>query len=285
MLKSLQFPEPAPNPNVVAVRRLQKDFQILLNDPLPGIVAIPSEKNILEWHYVIEGSTETDYEGGFYHGKIVFKPDFPWKAPAICMVTPNGRFAPNIRLCLSISDFHPETWCPGLTVSSILVGLHSFMNEDTYSTGCVFTSPKARRQFARESIIFNLNNEEFLLNFPELAERLKANSSPMNYEHIDVCDEQDEKIAEEMEKKAHAEALKAHYESQKVTELRMMLAQRAYRSRNFRATMSERKENIRSASARLGDSEPSSSKQANETQDASMSKPEFEVPSTTFSQS
>jgi ubiquitin-conjugating enzyme E2 J2 len=32
------------------------------------------------------------------------------------MITPNGRFETNRRLCLSISDFHPETWVPTWSV-------------------------------------------------------------------------------------------------------------------------------------------------------------------------
>ena len=31
------------------------------------------------------------------------------------------------RLCLSISDFHPDTWNPAWSVSTILTGLLSFM--------------------------------------------------------------------------------------------------------------------------------------------------------------
>ncbi|VDM60202.1 unnamed protein product [Angiostrongylus costaricensis] len=104
----------------------------LQSEPIDGITAVPNDQNILEWHYVIRGSSDTPYEGGYYYGKIVFQPDFPWKPPAICMLTPNGRlseipheyflgFETNVRLCLSISDYHPESWNPGWTVSSILV--------------------------------------------------------------------------------------------------------------------------------------------------------------------
>jgi len=32
-----------------------------------------------------------------------------------------------LRLCLSISDFHPDTWNPAWSVSTILTGLLSFM--------------------------------------------------------------------------------------------------------------------------------------------------------------
>lgn len=37
------------------------------------------------------------------------------------MVTPSGRFEPGKRLCLSMSDFHPESWNPAWKVSTILV--------------------------------------------------------------------------------------------------------------------------------------------------------------------
>ena len=65
--------------------------------------------------------------GGYYHGKLVFPADFPFRPPSIYMITPSGRFQTNTRLCLSISDFHPDTWNPSWTVSTILMGLISFM--------------------------------------------------------------------------------------------------------------------------------------------------------------
>ena len=35
--------------------------------------------------------------GGYYHGKLVFPKDFPFKPPRIFMITPNGRFKVNTR--------------------------------------------------------------------------------------------------------------------------------------------------------------------------------------------
>lgn len=43
------------------------------------------------------------------------------------MTTPNGRFKVNTKLCLSNTDFHPDTWNPAWSVSTILTGLLSFM--------------------------------------------------------------------------------------------------------------------------------------------------------------
>lgn len=54
-------------------------------------------------HYVVEGPEGSPYHGGLYHGKLVFPREFPFKPPSIYMITPNGRFKCNTRLCLSIS--------------------------------------------------------------------------------------------------------------------------------------------------------------------------------------
>lgn len=35
--------------------------------------------------------------GGYYHGKLVFPREFPFKPPSIYMITPNGRFKCNTR--------------------------------------------------------------------------------------------------------------------------------------------------------------------------------------------
>lgn len=35
--------------------------------------------------------------GGYYHGKLIFPREFPFKPPSIYMITPNGRFKCNTR--------------------------------------------------------------------------------------------------------------------------------------------------------------------------------------------
>lgn len=81
-------------------------------EPAENIQAHPTPRNLLEWRFVLQGPAGSDYEGGFYHGKITFPPDYPWKPPAIAMLTPNGRFAPNVNICMSMSSYHPESWNP-----------------------------------------------------------------------------------------------------------------------------------------------------------------------------
>ncbi|CAI5441160.1 unnamed protein product [Caenorhabditis angaria] len=159
---------PAHEASPGAVRRLQKDYAKLQQDPVDGIIALPNDANILEWHYCMRGSPDTVYEGGYYWGQIIFKPDFPWSPPSIYMTTPNGRFDVNVRLCLSISDYHPESWNPGWTVASILVGLLSFMNENSHAAGVVSTTPETKKQLAKDSKKFNLTDAKFCKFFPSL---------------------------------------------------------------------------------------------------------------------
>jgi ubiquitin-conjugating enzyme E2 J2 len=52
------------------------------------------------------------YLGGWYHGMVIFPKEYPYKPPSIQMITPNGRFKCCTPLCLSMSDFHPESWNP-----------------------------------------------------------------------------------------------------------------------------------------------------------------------------
>ena len=170
--------------STTATNRLKQDYIRLHRDPVPYVRAAPLNNNILIWHYVVIGPENSLYEGGFFHGKLVFPKEFPFKPPAIYMITPNGRFEVNKKLCLSISDFHPDTWNPSWSVSTILTGLLSFMLETVATTGSIETSDLKKRQFAKESVEFNLNDPLFCELFPELVETFKTTVTTNNNEII-----------------------------------------------------------------------------------------------------
>ena len=149
------------------VRRLQVEYTKLAASPersesMPYIHAAPHPSDLLELHFVIVGvslpaapqtvhfdssdisypspahavqAEDSPYSGGHYHGKLRFTNEYPYKPPAVMMLTPSGRFETNVRICLSISDFHPETWVPAWSLSCVLNGVLSFMLESTSTEG------------------------------------------------------------------------------------------------------------------------------------------------------
>ncbi|CBI35791.3 unnamed protein product, partial [Vitis vinifera] len=153
------------------VKRLQKEYRALCKEPVSHVVARPSPNDILEWHYVLEGSEGTPFAGGYYYGKIKFPPEYPYKPPGISMTTPNGRFMTQKKICLSMSDFHPESWNPMWSVSSILTGLLSFMMDNSPTTGSVTTTTKEKQRLAKASLSFNCKNATFRKMFPEYVEK------------------------------------------------------------------------------------------------------------------
>ncbi|CCD25234.1 ubiquitin-conjugating enzyme E2 NDAI_0E04170 [Naumovozyma dairenensis CBS 421] len=155
-----------------AFKRLTKEYKTLTETPPPYILARPNEDNILEWHYIITGPPDSPYSEGQYHGTLTFPTDYPYKPPAIRMITPNGRFKENTRLCLSMSDYHPDLWNPSWSVSTILTGLLSFMTGDEATTGSIVTTDSQKRQFAMNSVAFNnRQNTRFLMVFPDVVQK------------------------------------------------------------------------------------------------------------------
>ena len=161
-----------PEMSTQAYKRLNKEYKQIEANPPPFIIARPSESNILDCHYVITGPPGTPYENGQYHGRITFPNDYPFKPPRIKMCTPSGRFEINQRLCLSMSDFHEESWNPSWSVATILTGLLSFMTGDERTTGSIVTSTHTKEQLAVKSKEFNTySNPPFKEVFPDLWEQ------------------------------------------------------------------------------------------------------------------
>jgi len=136
-------------------------------EPPPFIRAVPDEKNILTWNYLIRGPPDSPFAGGEYHGVLLFPSEYPFKPPGIKMFTPSGRFQPDKKICFSMSDFHPGTWNPAWSVATILTGLLSFMLSDEMTTGSVTSADSHKKAFAAKSHSFNLVQPRFKEAFPD----------------------------------------------------------------------------------------------------------------------
>lgn len=91
-------------------------------------------------------------QGGIYHGRILMPAEYPFKPPAFVMLTPSGRFETGVKICLSISSHHPESWQPSWSVRSALVALIAFMQTPgNGALGSLDHPTAARCQMAAES--------------------------------------------------------------------------------------------------------------------------------------
>jgi ubiquitin-conjugating enzyme E2 J2 len=143
--------EAAKGCSTVARKRLLVEEKAMKSGPPEFIIAAPNPKDILEWYYCLQGPPGTVYEGGLYMGRVVFPGNYPFAPPAIVMTTPNGRFEINKPLCLSISNYHPESWNPVWTIHTILIGLLAFMVGTDKTKGSIETSDSDKKRMAVES--------------------------------------------------------------------------------------------------------------------------------------
>ena len=130
-----------------------------------------AEESILEWHFIFYGLEGTPFYEGEFHGKMLFPNNFPFSPPSIQFITPNGRFKINENICFILSNFHPEQWKPGYTVSAVLQGVYSFMMcEKTETVGALPWDESEIRRCTKASVQFNKSNLEFVSLFKEDSE-------------------------------------------------------------------------------------------------------------------
>lgn len=97
--------------SAAAVKRIMSEAREIASHPAAEYTAGPIEDNCFEWHFTVAGPPETDYASGLYHGKILLPSNYPFAPPSLMLLTPNGRFEPLVKVCLSFTQFHEECAC------------------------------------------------------------------------------------------------------------------------------------------------------------------------------
>ena len=62
----------------------------------------------------------------------------------------NGAFVPNDKICLSITDYHPESWNPAWTVTHIIMGCISFWMSDESTAGSLYRWENNDKHYHRQ---------------------------------------------------------------------------------------------------------------------------------------
>ncbi|KAJ6465225.1 UBC-like protein [Mycena vitilis] len=169
----------------VAYKRLTKEYATMQKESPPFVWGAPDETwNILNWNFLIRGPPDSHFAGGEYHGVLQFPSEYPFKPPGIKVNQTiytsvsrglpsrrcsrrQERFDPDKKICLSMSDFHPGSWNPAWSVTTILTGILSFMLSDEMTTGSVKSTEAEKRVFAARSHAWNITQSRFKAAFPD----------------------------------------------------------------------------------------------------------------------
>ena len=130
------------------------------------------------------GPANSVYEGGVYHGRVLLPKDYPGSPPRVQMLTPTGRFICGADICLSASNYHPETWSPRWTVISLVNALRLHMLTTANEIGGVMASDDRRREYATAS------RSWILPGVVDHGQMVMSGIFPFN-DDVNECDEED----------------------------------------------------------------------------------------------
>ncbi|KAI6039004.1 UBC-like protein [Pisolithus marmoratus] len=165
---------PPLNRNNTAVKRIMQEARELASDPCTDYHAAPLEDDIFEWHCTLRGPTGTEFEGGLYHFRILLPAEYPFRPPSLMMLTPNGRFELNTKICISFTNYHEEEWQPAWGVRTAILGLQGFFplrGQAANGVGSVeypISERKRLAQLSREWVCpkCRMSNLEYLPDLP-----------------------------------------------------------------------------------------------------------------------
>ena len=145
--------------NRICMKRLMNDIRMLDKDPFDCIDYYVDQDNMLQWHFLLHSDEKNKfdaYTGGEYIGKILHHPEYPFKPPDFMMLTPNGRFVENKKICLSNTGYHSNEWSAMWNIKSILVGFLSiFLDDDENGISHIHRPESERICLAKQSIDYN----------------------------------------------------------------------------------------------------------------------------------
>lgn len=138
--------------SVTTIRRISRELAEIQARPSSHWKIQVIGDNILEYHFTIRGPPSSDFESGLYHGRLLLPINYPFAPPSIMLLNPSGRFEIGKKICLSMSNYHPELWQPAWGIRTIMEALRSFFpTPGDGAIGALDWPTDVRKKFAIES--------------------------------------------------------------------------------------------------------------------------------------
>lgn len=162
----------------LCIKRIQKEIQMYKkeNFKYPNLIIRPKEDDILTWYFIVYDLQDTPFENGVYFGKIKLPTEYPMKPPDFYFITPNGRFHTDKKICTTFSSYHQDTYVSTWNIMSMMQGMISFMTDPpstlTNGIGYIDSTLEEKRQLAKNSLSWNLDNSTFIEIFHDYSQLL-----------------------------------------------------------------------------------------------------------------
>lgn len=108
-------------------RRIMKETNRLVQEPVPGISAKPDEHNSRYFHVSMSGPKDSPYEGGVFQLELYLPEEYPMAAPKVRFMT--KIYHPNVdklgRICL---DILKDKWSPALQIRTVLLSIQALLS-------------------------------------------------------------------------------------------------------------------------------------------------------------
>ncbi|KAG7338612.1 ubiquitin-conjugating enzyme E2-like protein [Nitzschia inconspicua] len=108
-------------------RRIIKETQRLVSEPVAGISATPYQDNLRYFSVAIEGPPDSPYEKGVFQLELFLPADYPMAPPKVRFLT--KIYHPNVdklgRICL---DILKDKWSPALQIRTVLLSIQALLS-------------------------------------------------------------------------------------------------------------------------------------------------------------
>jgi ubiquitin-conjugating enzyme E2 N len=108
-------------------KRIIKETQRLIQEPVEGIQAVPDDANARYFHVLVHGPKDSPYDGGTFKLELFLPEEYPMAAPKVRFLT--KIYHPNIdklgRICL---DILKDKWSPALQIRTVLLSIQALLS-------------------------------------------------------------------------------------------------------------------------------------------------------------
>ena len=108
-------------------RRIVKETQRLIAEPVAGISATPYADNLRYFAVSVEGPSDSPYEKGVFQLELFLPSDYPMAPPKVRFLT--KIYHPNVdklgRICL---DILKDKWSPALQIRTVLLSIQALLS-------------------------------------------------------------------------------------------------------------------------------------------------------------